>query len=302
MKTLIILFGHENDQSRKLKQPALSRCATAADEYKRLSEDSEVKILPTGSFGEHFNLTNTPHWQYLKKQLEESKVPSRQILNGTMTSNTIDDCIAAWHVFEEKHFDKIVVVTSDYHLARVLLILRRLRGNQMARIDFKAASTPDEYDGTDMHDEASKISSLLKGWEGKRQLSLGNIYENADREHKHYDTMSLAVVSAMFVVNAFAIAFVPGKGLGSKILLVIILLFMNLFLLVMYVRMAEMARTARKVLFRIEFEKAPLGFSTSWTTRGLGWFLSSSRLTLMSVIIYLAVLLYVALLLAIFIV
>ena len=88
---LIVLLGHCNDKDGKFSPVTKARCGRAA----QVLREEDGSLLPTGSLGDHFNRTETPHWEYLKKQLEEFRVPPEKILRGTNTDGTLDDLLPA---------------------------------------------------------------------------------------------------------------------------------------------------------------------------------------------------------------
>jgi hypothetical protein len=54
MSCAIVVLGSPNDENGKLLPIAISRCEKAFSEYVRIGE---CKILCTGGFGQHSNLT-----------------------------------------------------------------------------------------------------------------------------------------------------------------------------------------------------------------------------------------------------
>jgi hypothetical protein len=230
-----------------------------------------VAVLPTGAFGRHFNKSGEPHFHYLTRELIRLGVPRENILPGVASSNTLQDATEAWYRFKSGGFNKLVAVTSDYHAARAAFILGRLSASDDVEIEVIPARTPATYEGKDLELEEQKLETLRREWvdviprnrklEPERFVA---VYEDAGREHQHYDTLSLAVVSAMFILNGFAFTIVPGKGLGLSILMFLALGVIDLLLWSLYRRMAEAARTARRVLTRMEIEHRLPGFSSNW--------------------------------------
>ena len=281
MSLLIVLFGQENEPDGKLRLPAAARCAKAAKVYNELATGNQVVILPTGAFGCHFNQTDLPHFHYLRQELIALGVPPENILPGTITSTTVQDCTEAWYRFKSGGFHRLVAVTSDYHAARVASILGRLSGGDDAEIEVVTADTPSGYKGSDRDEEKAKVERLKREWVDVIPRNsdvppgrLMAVYAEAGREQQHYDTLSLAVVSALFIVNAFAFSVVPGRGPWTTVLLLIALAAIDLLLWSLYNRMAEAARTARRVLTRMETEHRIPGFSSNWRPQTREWFRS----------------------------
>jgi len=262
-----------------LRYPAVARCARAAEVYKELAPGNEVMVLPTGAFGAHFNTSEHPHFYYLRNELIRLGVPPENILPGTVTSNTVQDGTEAWYRFKNGGYHRLVAVTSDYHTARVAFILGRLSAETDAEIEIVTADTPSGYTGDDKQEEDQKVERLKREWvdiipRNDRNVSAERfmaVYTDAGREHQHYDTLSLAVISALFIVNAFAFSIVPGRGWGLTTLLLLVLAFVDLLLWSLYNRMAEAARTARRVLTRMEIEHRMPGFSSNWRPEKREW-------------------------------
>ena len=303
MSILIVLFGQENDTDGKLRYPAAARCAKAADLWKQLAPGNEVVILPTGSFGQHFNLSDEPHFHYLTRELIRLEVPPENILPGVASSNTLQDATEAWYRFKNGGFHRLIAVTSDYHANRVELILGRLAANDDVDLEVVTADTPSGYQGKDKLLEDEKVERLKREWVNviprtskmpPERLAL--VYAEAAAEHKHYDTLSLAVVSALFIVNAFAFTVIKGK---SGLLLVFMLLAVaaiDVLLWSLYSRMADAARTARRVLSRIEIEHRMPGFSSNWRPETVEWFRSPPWMwSMKELVTALATLVFVAL-------
>lgn len=303
MSILIVLFGQENEADGKLRVPAKTRCKKAAEVWRQLSPGSEVVILPTGAFGTHFNLSAHPHFYYLTQELIKLEVPPENILPGTVTSNTFQDCTEAWYRFKSGGYHKLIAVTSDYHAERVAFILGRLSADSDADIEVEIADTPSGYQGEDKRLEPQKVENLKREWVDviRRNSKVAPerfvaAYQESGLEQRHYDTLSLAVVSALFIVNAFALTIVPGNSGWSLFIMLIAVAIIDLLLWSLYNRMAESARTARRVLTRMEFEHRMPGFSSNWRPQATEWFRTPPWLWSMKALVAaLAVTLYVSL-------
>ena len=86
MKGVIILLGAPNDEKGRLSRIARERCEQAILEYRK---NSGYKILPTGGFGPHFNVTDKPHGFYSGRYLISRGIPKEDILEGVESSNTL---------------------------------------------------------------------------------------------------------------------------------------------------------------------------------------------------------------------
>jgi hypothetical protein len=302
---LIVLFGQENETDGTLRMPAKARAEKAAELFRELAPGNETVILPTGAFGTHFNTSDLPHFHYLTEELIRLGVPRENILPGAASSNTVQDATEAWYRFKNGGHHRLIAVTSDYHAERVAFLLGRLSASDDADIEVVPAPTPSDYNGIDRSLEPEKIERLRREWvdvpsrtrDGRLPEGLPVVYQDAGREHQHYDTLSLAVVSALFIVNAFAFSIIPGRGgWFYTIVLLILTAAIDLMLWSLYNRMADAARTARRVLNRIEIEHRLPGYSTNWRTEGKRWYeLPPWRWSMKDLVTALAIALFVTL-------
>lgn len=123
INSLILLFGNVNSLQGQLSEIAISRCNVAIDV---LAQNPNATILPTGSFGSHFNMTDRAHSSYLRDYLVTHGVEDNQILFGTDSSNTYEDCLCAKKVALDNSYHSLIAVTSEYHSPRVRYILDRI--------------------------------------------------------------------------------------------------------------------------------------------------------------------------------
>ena len=279
MNILLVLFGQENDTDGKLRLPAAMRCAKAVEVYRELSRDNRVMVLPTGGFGPNFNVSDQPHSSYMTRELVKLGIPESNIYAGTNSSNTVQDATEAWYLFKREGFERLVAITSDYHAERVAFILSRLSTNDNAEIEVVPADTPAEYKGVDKQQEAEKVDHLKKEWveviRRSAEVPPGRfvaVYQDAGREHQHYETISWAAVAALLIVNGFAFLIVPGKTGLLLVLLLLLFAVIDLVLWLLYDRMADAARMARYVLNRMEIEHRLPGFSSNWRTTHGEWY------------------------------
>lgn len=271
---LILLFGHHNDEQGKLSDIARARCDTAI----QLLKDSprNVCVLPTGAFGKHFNTTDQPHSFYLSRYLIDSGVSPELILPGTESSNTFEDCARARHIVIDRHVNEVVAVTSDYHVPRVRFILEKVF--QGIRFSIQPSPTPADFKIAEEMEEKKRFKKLKNDWPPKYIPAADNclnkmVYEEAIGEHRHYDTVSLAVVSAMLVVGASPFAganfsdLIPKVGLArASVFLVAAVI--DFFLLHIYWRAAHNASVARHIMRNIEIALDCRGFSASYDHHG----------------------------------
>ena len=123
LRDVIVLLGSPNSDEGQLHSVALERCQRALQEY-QAREDS--KILPTGSFGAHFNTTDRPHAWYLKAWLVAHGVPEHDVLPFAESRNTIEDAFLSYPIVQHHGARRAIVVTSDYHAARARYVFERV--------------------------------------------------------------------------------------------------------------------------------------------------------------------------------
>lgn len=119
---IIILLGAPNDDSGQLSSLATERCERALLEYRAVPG---YAVLPTGGFGEHFNRTDHPHAFYTRCYLLGRSVPERDILAPVLSNSTKEDASLSKPVVVSCGVHNVVVVTSDFHVARATLIFER---------------------------------------------------------------------------------------------------------------------------------------------------------------------------------
>lgn len=122
MEGMIILLGAPNDEKGRLSTIARERCERAILEWRK---NPGYKILPTGGFGPHFNVTDKPHAHYSNRYLISRGVPEDDILEGVESSNTFEDAKFSWHVIRKFGVGRVIVVTSDFHIPRARIIFKR---------------------------------------------------------------------------------------------------------------------------------------------------------------------------------
>lgn len=175
----------------------------------------------------------------------------------------------------ERGINEVVAVTSEYHSPRVRFILDRV----FQEINFCAHKSPNPPGCTEAEkkEEKEKFRKLKKNWPPKYIPATEDldkmVYEEAIGEHRHYDTVSLAVVSAMLVVGASPFAganfsdLIPKVGLArASVFLVAAVI--DFFLLHIYWRAAHNAYVARHIMRNIEIALDCRGFSASYDHHG----------------------------------
>ena len=84
------------------------------------------KILCAGGFGTHFNTSPIAHANYLKDFLIQKGVPSTAFLPLALSSNTVEDAVMSKSILIKTEFKDLVIITSEYHVARVKFIFTEI--------------------------------------------------------------------------------------------------------------------------------------------------------------------------------
>lgn len=123
MNTILLLLGSPNNERGELSQIAIERINCAYNIYK---SNNNIKLLCTGGFGEHFNKTSFPHAHYAQNALIEKGVLQNDFLPFVLSSNTYEDFEMAKPTIENNAPDLLIVVTSDFHMERAILLHKKL--------------------------------------------------------------------------------------------------------------------------------------------------------------------------------
>jgi len=119
MNKILLLLGSPNNENGELSQIAMDRINYTSNIYQ---SNKNIKRLCTGGFGEHFNITNLPHAYYAQKMLIEKGIHQDDLLPYILSSNTYEDFEMAKHTIENNAPDLLIVVTSDFHMERAILL------------------------------------------------------------------------------------------------------------------------------------------------------------------------------------
>lgn len=275
---IIILLGHENDDAGNLTDSAKLRCDKAIEE-----SQSKYPILPTGAYGDNFNKSPLPHHHHLRRYLLGKKIDENIVLSGTNSCGTGEDLMAARKICVDNCVGEVCVVTSDYHEKRVGYIMSKV----FPDIKYRIAVVQDveklkkgkytsisknmrKLFGKDLSTEDAKYKSMIRYWvdiplykKDYKEKIVSDVYVNAEKEHKHYDSISLASVSAMIALSSYVLTKVEEIEM-SRSTIAICLAFLNVFFFFIYKRCADFAGTARNVMRNIEISYDNHGFSSNY--------------------------------------
>ena len=140
--TLIIQLGACNDEAGVVDADVRARCRRTRE---LLEAHPNARVLTSGGADPRFkfNPTSTPHWQLVERALIEAGVSEAALLRPGMPAlHTVHEAMMShervrqWLVGRRptEVFREIIVLTSDYHLARVAHLFGVVFGSH-ARLD-----------------------------------------------------------------------------------------------------------------------------------------------------------------------
>ena len=159
MNGIIIILGSPNDEQGNLSRTAIERLAEGTAEYRRCEG---YKILCTGGFGEHFNTTDNPHAYYAVRHLIADGIPEGDILEIAQSRNTLEDALLSKPIVEKYGVRSLVVVSSDFHMERVMYIFERVFGGYDLTFLGAKASLPQELSQSLLDHEKREMERLRK--------------------------------------------------------------------------------------------------------------------------------------------
>jgi vancomycin permeability regulator SanA len=119
---VIVVLGSPNFPDGTLGPIALDRLQGCLSIF----NPQKHKILCTGGFGAHFNTSPVAHANYLKDFLIQKGVPSTAFLPLALSSNTVEDAVMSKSILKEVEYKNLLILTSEYHLARVKFIFTEI--------------------------------------------------------------------------------------------------------------------------------------------------------------------------------
>ena len=119
---VIVVLGSPNFPDGTLGPIALDRLQGCLSIY----DPTQHQILCTGGFGAHFNTSPIAHANYLKDFLVEQGVPLTAFLPLALSSNTVEDAVMSKSILKEVEYKDLIIITSEYHVARVEFIFTEI--------------------------------------------------------------------------------------------------------------------------------------------------------------------------------
>ncbi len=125
MKNVIIVLGSPNSEKGRLGKLAIGRAKKCIEIF----DSNKDFILCTGGFGSHFNKSQKPHFEYLKKYLIKNGISEHFFLPSASSSNTVEDATKSKAILQEFSITNATIITTKYHQKRVQLIFDEIIPN-----------------------------------------------------------------------------------------------------------------------------------------------------------------------------
>jgi DUF218 domain len=297
MIRLLVVLGHSNTDDAVLSSTARLRCITAATYLKQ----AEVNfLLTTGAFGDNFNRSPLPHGTLLLDEIrrQAESLTGIEILGHTTSAFTEEDIFQARRCYADISCTDIVFVTSKFHGPRVTEMAKLVFRDR--RVDILLAEDGCDISEATRKNETKKLKRFRQRWVDlplyhKDSAFPVAAYENAMDQHKHSDSVSLAIVTGALVFACYPHTKIDyaKSGLDASGLLFVCGL-VGLFLLCLYLRFAAFAYIARQLMRGLELGWGYSGFSYNhdrfYRSRFpyLGFFRTTRVLTVLTLFIVVA--------------
>ena len=159
LQKVYIVLGAENSDQGVLGIISKSRLDVCLGLYK----EGDV-VLCTGGWGDHFNTTTIAHAFYAQEYLIKRGVLKSDLLNPTLSSNTVDDAVKLKEALENIKNCELILITSDFHMERVQLIFNEiLKKYTISFVEAKNTLNDDELQMYKNHEKKAVQSILERG-------------------------------------------------------------------------------------------------------------------------------------------
>jgi hypothetical protein len=122
---LVVILGSPNDADGVLSAMGQGRVELGRQTY-LARRDQGWRLLLTGGFGAHFNTTDKPHAFHARALLLAAGVPADHIVEFAESRNTVDDALTARPIVDRYGVPRLIVVSSDFHLARASYVFSEI--------------------------------------------------------------------------------------------------------------------------------------------------------------------------------
>ncbi len=137
----IIVLGYGLDENQLPSEYLEARLQTALDLY---NEGYAKNIIVTGGIGPKDTM---PVAVAMKKWFLDKGVPSELVITEMHANNTYENFVYSKKICEERNFDKVIVVTNDFHMFRSMLMSKEFFSNASG----SSASVPLSFEKIGMY-------------------------------------------------------------------------------------------------------------------------------------------------------
>ena len=150
----VVILGSPNDAAGVLSPMGQGRVELGRQTY-LARRDQGWRLLLTGGFGAHFNTTDKPHAFHARAVLLAAGVPADHIVEFAESRNTVDDALTARPIVDRYCVPRLIVVSSDFHLARASFIFSEVfpdKQLQFLGAPYLATRAPEERERLTAHE------------------------------------------------------------------------------------------------------------------------------------------------------
>ncbi|MGW7437517.1 YdcF family protein [Streptomyces sp. NPDC054849] len=157
VRELVAVLAAPNDENGELSVMARERSRTALD---LVRSAPGARLVLTGGFGAQFNTTDVPHWRHCARWLRSQGMGPDEVADRLETRHSSDDVLFLRELARRHRTDRVTVVTSDYHAARIRYLLDLVLPAAVVRAVAHPSLSPAQQAGLRAHDEAALAKSV----------------------------------------------------------------------------------------------------------------------------------------------
>ncbi|MGD1892587.1 MAG: YdcF family protein [Cyclobacteriaceae bacterium] len=154
-KTVLVVLGSPNSPSGEISDISKSRLNYCPKNF-----NTGQGILLTGGWGPHFNTSEKPHAFYGREYLLKNGLSETDFLEFALSENTVDDAVKIKSILSDPKDIQLIIITSDYHLERVILIFQEILNEYTMMFVGVESSLEEEKLVELMNHEKKAISSI----------------------------------------------------------------------------------------------------------------------------------------------
>lgn len=131
---VIVVIGHQNDIKGELSPIAEARISQGIQLW---SDGRAPYIMLTSGRGKSFNPTSKAHAQWAKEELlKKLPLSPKRVITETKSRSTIENAIHVKKIVDKHKWEKVIIVTSGYHIPRTKMIFKRIFNDKKYTLEF----------------------------------------------------------------------------------------------------------------------------------------------------------------------